>query len=115
VSVENQYLTNSKRGVLYHHMHGAATLTSLSLTNLYYLLPVFYGDRFVARVDSRLEKGTWTITRCWWEADTISDFDLRDALSQAMQNFLHFLRADSICFGENVDGSIIQIIVHRVC
>ena len=31
----------------------------------YYVLPVFYGDRFVARVDSRLENGTWTISR-WW-------------------------------------------------
>src|SRR5437870_1924916 len=35
----------------------------------YYVLPVFYGDRFVARVDSRLEKGIWTIARWWWEPD----------------------------------------------
>jgi uncharacterized protein len=32
----------------------------------YYVLPVFYGDRFVARLDSRLERGVWTISRWWW-------------------------------------------------
>lgn len=72
----------------------------------YYILPVFYGDRFVARVDSRLEKGTLTISRWWWEPDVIPGADLLDALSQAMQDFLHYLRADSICYAENVDGFI---------
>jgi uncharacterized protein len=31
----------------------------------YYVLPVFYGDRFIARLDSRMEKGIWNILR-WW-------------------------------------------------
>ncbi|MBV9614312.1 MAG: YcaQ family DNA glycosylase, partial [Ktedonobacteraceae bacterium] len=35
----------------------------------YYVLPVFYRDRFIARLDSRLEKGIWTISRWWWEPD----------------------------------------------
>ena len=72
----------------------------------YYILPVFYGDRFIARVDSRLEKGTWTISRWWWEPDIIPNADLLDALGIAIQNFLHYLRADRICYGENVDALI---------
>ena len=72
----------------------------------YYILPVFYGDRFIARVDSRLEKGTWTISRWWWEQDIIPDAGLLDALDTAIENFLHYLRADRICYAENVEALI---------
>ena len=75
----------------------------------YYILPVFYGDRFIARVDSRLEKGTWTISRWWWESDIIPNADLLDALGIAIQNFLHYLRADRICYGVNVDALVKQV------
>ncbi|HWZ18063.1 MAG TPA: crosslink repair DNA glycosylase YcaQ family protein [Ktedonobacteraceae bacterium] len=75
----------------------------------YYILPVFYGDRFVARVDSRLEKGTWTISRWWWEPDIMPNGDLLDALGNALENFLHYLRADRICYGENVDALVKQV------
>jgi uncharacterized protein len=80
----------------------------------YYVLPVFYGDRFIARVDSRLEKGKWTISRWWWEQDIIPNADLLDALGIAIENFLHYLRADSICYGENVDTFIKQVTPNRV-
>jgi len=70
----------------------------------YYILPVFYGDRFVARVDSRLENGTWTISRWWWEPDIIPNVDLLDALGKAIENFLHYLRADRVCYAENVQA-----------
>ena len=75
----------------------------------YYILPVFYGDRFIARVDLRLEKGTWTISRWWWESDIIPNADLLDALGIAIQNFLHYLRADRICYGVNVDALVKQV------
>jgi len=77
----------------------------------YYVLPVFYGDHFVARMDSRLEKGTWTISRWWWESNITPDADLMDALLTAVENFLHYLRADGVCIGENVDGFVIQSIL----
>lgn len=76
----------------------------------YYVLPIFYGDRFVARVDSRLEKGVWTISNWWWEPDIIPDADLMDALRIAVENFLHYLRADGVCVGENVDALAKQAI-----
>ncbi|HEX6107774.1 MAG TPA: crosslink repair DNA glycosylase YcaQ family protein, partial [Ktedonobacteraceae bacterium] len=74
----------------------------------YYVLPVFYGDRFVARVDSRLEKGTWTISRWWWESDITPDVYLLDALRTAAEGFLHYLRADGMCIGEDVDTLVKQ-------
>ncbi len=37
----------------------------------YYILPVFYGDRFVARLDARLENKTLVISHWWWEPDVI--------------------------------------------
>jgi uncharacterized protein YcaQ len=59
----------------------------------YYVLPVFYGDRFVARIDSRLEKGIWTISRWWWEADVEPDEALLGALRVATAQFMRYLRA----------------------
>ena len=62
----------------------------------YYVLPVFYKDRFVARLDSRLERGSWTITRWWWEPDVTPTADLLDALEVAAGNFARYLRAGSV-------------------
>src|SRR6266699_6407946 len=74
----------------------------------YYVLPVFYGDRFVARVDSRLDKGIWTISRWWWEPDITPDADLLAALRIAIEDFLRYLRADGMCIGEDVDVLVKQ-------
>ncbi|HLW03696.1 MAG TPA: crosslink repair DNA glycosylase YcaQ family protein [Ktedonobacterales bacterium] len=62
----------------------------------YYVLPVFYGDRFVARLDGRLERGIWTVARWWWEADVTPTPDLLDALHVAAEHFAHYLRARSV-------------------
>ncbi len=76
----------------------------------YYVLPVFYGDRFIARVDSRLEKGIWTISRWWWEPDITPGADLLDALRTAVEDFLHYLRAEEVYIGDEVDARINQSI-----
>ena len=72
----------------------------------YYVLPVFYGDRFVARLDSRLEKGTWTIARWWWEPDIVPDADMLNALRVAVENFLCYLRATDIRVNDCVDVNV---------
>src|SRR5260370_42527779 len=77
----------------------------------YYVLPVFYGDRFVARLDSRLEKGVLTIARWWWEPDITPDAELLDALRNAIERFLRYLHEDSICVGESVSEMVHQAII----
>ena len=62
----------------------------------YYVLPVFYGDRFVARLDGRLERGVWTISRWWWEPGVTPAPDLLDALHVAAANFAHYLCANNV-------------------
>ena len=77
----------------------------------YYVLPVFYGDRFVARVDSRLEKGVWTIARWWWEDDVAPDAGMLDTLRDAVERFMYYLRADGVIVGEGVDERVREAVV----
>ncbi len=76
----------------------------------YYVLPVFYKDRFVARIDSRLEKGIWTISQWWWEPAITPDAELLDALRAAAEKFLCYLRADSVRLGEGMDMAVREAI-----
>lgn len=76
----------------------------------YYVLPVFYGDRFIARLDSRLEKGIWTIARWWWEESIKPDAALLTAVREAMECFVMYLGAEGIQAGEGVDALIKQIV-----
>jgi uncharacterized protein YcaQ len=72
----------------------------------YYVLPVFYGDRFVARLDSRLERGVWTISRWWWEPGVTATPDLLDALHVAAENFVRYLRANSVRVEADMASSV---------
>ena len=76
----------------------------------YYVLPVFYGDRFIARVDSRLDKGIWTIARWWWEEDVVPDAALLEALQMAMARFMIYLGATGVQASEGVDAVVQQVI-----
>lgn len=77
----------------------------------YYVLPVFYKDRFVARVDARLENGSWNISRWWWEPDVTPDADLLAALRLAAQNFLYYLSAAVVRVDESVDLAVKQALL----
>ena len=77
----------------------------------YYVLPVFYGDRFVARVDLRLEKGVWTIARWWWEDDVAPDAGMLDTLRDTVERFMYYLRADGVIVGEGVDERVREAVV----
>ena len=72
----------------------------------YYVLPVFYGDRFVARIDSRLEKGVWTISRWWWEDNIPLNAEILESLGRAATRFMHYLRVDEVRFSEEVDITV---------
>lgn len=78
----------------------------------YYVLPVWYGSRFIARVDSRLERGTWRIIRWWWEPDITPDATLFDALQAAFKRFLLYMGATGMWIDESVDVSIRTLAAH---
>jgi uncharacterized protein YcaQ len=69
----------------------------------YYVLPVFYGGRFIARMDSRLEGKTWILSRWWWESDVKPDEELLTALRVAIERFMYYLRASDVRVDEGVD------------
>lgn len=65
----------------------------------YYVLPVLYGDRFVARFEPRWEQGVLKILGWWWEANTEVTPGLKAALAQALEEFCSYLQAQEIDFG----------------
>lgn len=73
----------------------------------YYVLPVFYGDRFIARLDSRLEGKTWVIARWWWEQGREPDEAMVQALREAVKQFLYYLSADSVQVEEGIDAGLL--------
>ncbi|MEO7020023.1 MAG: crosslink repair DNA glycosylase YcaQ family protein [Ktedonobacteraceae bacterium] len=78
----------------------------------YYVLPVWYGERFIARLDSRLEKGVWTISHWWWEPDITPDEYLLDALRTAIERFMTYLGANSVRAGESVDECVRKMVAN---
>lgn len=69
----------------------------------YYVLPVIWGDRFVARIDSRLENGTWTIVGWWWEDEARVSVDVLSSLRSAAGRFVRYLRASRVEVSEAVE------------
>lgn len=69
----------------------------------YYVLPVFYGDNFVARFDSRLRNGVWELYRWYWQAGITPDAAMLLALEAAVRRFKHYLRAEKIQLPRGMD------------
>ena len=70
----------------------------------YYVLPVLYGDRFIARFDPEFDKKTrvLTIKNWWWEEDSSSDQKMREALQRCMADFLVYLDAEGIKYSKTL-------------
>jgi uncharacterized protein len=64
----------------------------------YYVLPVLYGDRFIARCEPVYSKksGILTLKNWWWEDGVKPDKSMRDAISECFSHFLAFLGADRL-------------------
>jgi hypothetical protein len=60
----------------------------------YYVLPVFYKDGFVARIDSKLSKGVWQILSWQWEVKPT--LEMLEALEDAVTRFRSYLGAGTI-------------------
>ncbi|MBS3966021.1 MAG: winged helix DNA-binding domain-containing protein, partial [Truepera sp.] len=72
----------------------------------YYALPVMYGERFVARVDSRLEGSTWQIKGWWWEKGVDMDPEMLEGLEQAVVAFMRYLLADEVKVAPSLDRRV---------
>ncbi len=64
----------------------------------YYVLPVLYGDRFVARFEPTLDRaqGALTIKGWWWEPEVEPTAEMRAAIRQAFRRFLRYLDAEQL-------------------
>jgi uncharacterized protein YcaQ len=68
----------------------------------YYVLPVFHGDRFVARLDGRVSDGDWRLERWWWEPGVQVSAELLDAFAVASSAFARYLGAERVVLGRRM-------------
>ena len=64
----------------------------------YYVLPILYGDRFVARFEPGQDKknGTLIIKKWWWESGVRQSERMHNNLIQCFSQFLNYLGADNL-------------------
>ena len=70
----------------------------------HYVLPVLYGDRFIARVEPIFDRKArvLTIVNWWWEAGVVPDEAMIAALVECLAAFGRYLGAEEIRLGEPV-------------
>ncbi|MCJ7716773.1 MAG: winged helix DNA-binding domain-containing protein [Anaerolineales bacterium] len=70
----------------------------------YYVLPVLYGDHFIARLDPEFDKKSriLTIKNWWWEKDISPDKDMKKALQRCLEDFLVYLDANRFKFSKTL-------------
>ena len=83
----------------------------------YYVLPVLYGDRFVARFEPIRSKknGLLTIKNWWWEPGVTPTAEMVTALEESVKRFSIFLNVSQISFnGQTVSLAEIGRVVTEV-
>ena len=70
----------------------------------YYVLPVLYGDRFVARIDAKFDRktGNLRIENWWWEEWIEPDDNMEAALSRCLKEFGKYLGSKKIVLGSKI-------------
>ncbi len=70
----------------------------------YYVLPVIYGDQFIARFEPVFKKQDkkLTITGWWWEEGTKPDKIMEEALTTCLFDFFTYLGAENIQVGDKI-------------
>lgn len=72
----------------------------------YYVIPVLYGDRFVARFEPVREKKTrlLTLKNWWWEPDITPTPAMNSALEECLKHFFEYLSIQKISLdGRSID------------
>ena len=69
----------------------------------YYVLPVLYNDKLVARFDSRYKDGVWQLYRWYWEDVNMIDAKMLTSLSRAVAEFKRYLGATKIKLNKGMD------------
>lgn len=69
----------------------------------YYVLPILYGDRFVARFEPGREKktGSLLIKNWWWESDVSPSKQMQSELRQCFTQFLRYLGTEKLQIERN--------------
>jgi uncharacterized protein YcaQ len=64
----------------------------------YYVLPILYGDRFIARFEPAFDRSSHEmfVKNWWWEEGIESDEKMERALIDCFVEFKHFLGADKV-------------------
>jgi len=75
----------------------------------YYVLPILYGDRFVARFEPGRDKksGALMIKNWWWESGVTPSEGMLSALSCCFERFLSYLGTDDL----QVDSKVVEQVV----
>jgi len=70
----------------------------------YYVLPILYGDRFVARFEPARDSagGAMVIRNWWWESGIAPSDEMRAALLDCFREFLAYLEADNLIIGSQL-------------
>jgi hypothetical protein len=80
----------------------------------HYVLPVLYGDRFVARVEPIYDRKArvLTLVNWWWEADVRPDDALIAALATCVAEFARYLGADAVRLGDAAaaDRALVRVV-----
>jgi uncharacterized protein YcaQ len=72
----------------------------------YYVLPILYGEQFVARLDPAFDKKKriLIVQNWWWESDIPPDPMLSSSLQEALQAFGTYLDADQLVLAEHLQA-----------
>lgn len=64
----------------------------------YYVLPVLYGDKFIARFEPEKHRGNETleIKNWWWEENIDISHEMKSALKQSLALFCDYLSAQGV-------------------
>ena len=83
----------------------------------YYVLPVLYGDRFIARMEPVLEKRSrkLLIKNWWWESGVKPDEAMMTALADCFIHFFYYLSAQDVQIeDQNFDLNEADLLVEKL-